>query len=199
VPAAPPTGTTPSDATEIVRYAVDATAIAGAWSLVPDGTAAGGARLQNANLGAAKVTVARAQPTDYFEITFQAEAGRPYHLWIRGRALGNAWANDSVHVQFSDAVDALDRPLFRIGTTSAAEVNLEDASGAGIAGWGWQDNGYGTGVMGAPVYFATSGTQVLRVQVREDGFGIDQIVLSAGRYAAASPGALKNDSLILTR
>jgi hypothetical protein len=37
------------------------------------------------------------------------------------------------------------------------------------------------------------------VQVREDGIGIDQIVLSAGRFLTASPGALKNDSTILAR
>jgi endonuclease/exonuclease/phosphatase family metal-dependent hydrolase len=197
----PPASTMPVDAAsiDVVRYAIDATSVVGAWSLVPDSTAAGGARLQNANLGAAKVTVARAQPADYFEISFHAEAGRPYHLWIRGKALADGWANDSVHVQFSDAVDAGNRPLFPIGTTSAAEVNLEDATGARVAGWGWQDNGYGAGVMGAPVYFATSGVHRLRVQVREDGLGIDQIVLSAGRYSAASPGALKNDGTILTR
>jgi len=35
--------------------------------------------------------------------------------------------------------------------------------------------------------------------VREDGFGIDQIALSAARYLMAPPGTLKNDSTILPR
>jgi hypothetical protein len=35
------------------------------------------------------------------------------------------------------------------------------------------------------------------VQTREDGYGIDQIVLSRVRYASSSPGALRNDTTIL--
>jgi hypothetical protein len=34
---------------------------------------------------------------------------------------------------------------------------------------------------------------------REDGFSIDQIVLSAGKYFNAAPGALKNDTTIVPR
>ncbi len=34
-------------------------------------------------------------------MTFNAEAGKPYRLWIRGKAEPNNWANDSVFVQFS--------------------------------------------------------------------------------------------------
>ena len=84
-----------------------------------------------------------------------------------------------------------------IGSTSAAEVNLEDCSGCGIAGWGWQDNGWGVNVMGPLVYFGSTGPQTLRVQTREDGFAIDQIVLSPAQFLDASPGALKNDTRIL--
>ena len=53
--------------------------------------------------------------------------------------------------------------------------------------------------MGPDVYFAQSGQQTIRVQVREDGFGIDQIVLSADKYLTVAPGALKNDATILPR
>jgi hypothetical protein len=35
--------------------------------------------------------------------------------------------------------------------------------------------------------------------VREDGLSLDQIVLSAARYAASAPGATKNDTTILAR
>ena len=85
----------------------------------------------------------------------------------------------------------------RIGTTSGEWVSLEECSGCGEQGWGWQDNGYGAGVLGPVVYFKTSGTHTIRVQTREDGLGIDQIVLSAAQYFNSAPGALKNDRVIL--
>jgi hypothetical protein len=37
----------------------------------------------------------------------------------------------------------------------------------------------------------------LRVQVREDGVSVDQIVLSAVRYRTTRPGRAKNDNTIL--
>ena len=60
--------------------------------------------MRHPNAGAAKITTASATPTDYFELTFNAEAGRGYRLWIRGKADGNNWANDSVFVQFTNSV-----------------------------------------------------------------------------------------------
>jgi hypothetical protein len=89
--------------------------------------------------------------------------------------------------------------MWRIGTTDATVVVLEDCGGCGEQGWGWQDNGYGSGVLGPVVYFATSGPQRIRIQTREDGLGIDQVVLSPARFLTASPGALKNDRTILTQ
>jgi hypothetical protein len=66
-----------------------------------------------------------------------------------------------------------------------------------LAGWGWQDNGYGT--LGEPIVFAASGPQTLRIQVREDGVSLDQIVLSASTFASSAPGATRNDAVILNR
>ena len=51
--------------------------------------------------------------------------------------------------------------------------------------------------MGVPVYFATTGVQRMRVQQREDGMSIDQIVLSPSTYMGLSPGITKNDATIL--
>jgi hypothetical protein len=68
-----------------------------------------------------------------------------------------------------------------------------------ISGWGWTDNGYGLGVLGAPIYFGKSGPQTLRVQAREDGISIDQIVLSAEKYLTKAPGAVRSDATILPR
>jgi hypothetical protein len=191
--------TAPPASDEVVLYAADAPLIAGAWTRTADSTAAGGTRLQNANAGAAKIIAAQANPVDYFELTFSAAAGKPYRLWIRAKATSNAWANDSVHVQFSDSVTESGAEIYRIGTPSGADVNLEDCSGCGLSGWGWQDNGYGVDVVGSDIRFATTGSHTIRIQVREDGIGIDQIVLSAGTHVSSAPGSLKNDATILPR
>jgi endonuclease/exonuclease/phosphatase family metal-dependent hydrolase len=53
-------------------------------------------------------------------------------------------------------------------------------------------------VLGPLVYFQSTGTQTIRVQSREDGFSIDQIVLSPAQYLLSPPGALMNDGVILS-
>jgi len=181
---------------EIVLYAADTTRIAGTWSVVADASAAGGKRIWNKDVAAAKVLAALANPANYFELAFNAEAGPAYHLWLRGKADKDSWANDSVFVQFSGSVNASGAAVNRIGTTSAATVSIEDGTNAGLAGWGWADDSYGS--LAGPMYFAASGQQVVRIQVREDGLSLDQIVLSSDRYATRAPGKTKNDTTILT-
>jgi len=68
-----------------------------------------------------------------------------------------------------------------------------------VQGWGWQDNAWPTGTAAALIYFQSSGTHTLRVQVREDGLWLDQIVLSPATYLNSSPGALRNDATILPK
>jgi len=48
------------------------------------------------------------------------------------------------------------------------------------------------------MYF-TAGPQTIRIQGREDGISIDQIVLSPDTYLTTSPGATKNDTTILSK
>jgi hypothetical protein len=182
---------------EIVIHAAPAAQIVGGWVVTADSTAASGARLQNPNANAPKVSSPLAAPTQAFDLTFQAEAGKGYRLWLRGKALSNSYSNDSVFVQFAGSVDAAGVPTWRIDSTDGSTVILEDCSGCGLSGWGWADNGYGTNVLGPLVYFAATGPQRLRVQMREDGLGIDQVVLSAVRYLQTPPGAAKNDTTIL--
>ena len=186
---------TPSE--EIVLWTANAVARVGNWQLVSDTTAAGGLRIHNPDGGAAKITTASATPVNYFEVTFNAVAGKPYRIWMRGKAEANYWANDSVFLQFNGSVDSSGANIWRIGTTSAAEYNLEEASGFGVSEWGWQDNGWGAGVLGPVVYFKTTGPQTLRIQVREDGLSLDQIVLSPSKYLSSAPGPSKNDNTIL--
>jgi hypothetical protein len=196
VNAAPPPG---GAIDEVVLYpGVDAQ-VGGGWSAISDPTAAGGTRLQNPDAGQPKVPSPLASPAQYFDVTFDAEAGKPYHLWLRGVALKDNYNNDSVFVQFDHSVDASGNPVWRIDSTSAATIILEDCSGCGVKGWGWNDNGYGQNVVAPMVYFASSGPQRIRIQTREDGLGVDQVVLSAVAYRNTSPGGTKNDSVIVPR
>ena len=161
----------------------------------------GGRKIHQPNMNVAKIPSPSATPRDFFEITFQAEAGAAYHLWIRGRADNDQWSNDSIYVQFDGTITAPGgSPIYRIGTTSSLAWNLEECSGCGESGWGWEDNGWGVvNQLGADIYFAQTGSQRLRVQAREDGVAIDQIVLSAERYVRTRPGTAKNDATILAR
>jgi hypothetical protein len=187
----------PVDHAEVVTYTSKATRVQGRWRLVADTSAAGGARLTHPDAGAVVVTKAKKQPADFFELTVPVEGGRPYRLWIRGRADRDSRANDSVYVQFSGAVSASGAAIYRIGSQSAAVVSLEDCAGCGLRGWGWQDSGEGVEVLGPAVRFAKTGLQTIRIQTREDGMSIDQVVLSPVEYLKAPPGARYDDSVIL--
>jgi hypothetical protein len=182
---------------EVVIYAADVERFAGDFQMVADATAAAGQRLWNPNRNAAKVATAAASPATYAEFTFYAEAGRPYHLWMRGYAEKNNYNNDSFYVQFSGTVTAQGAATTRIGTTSATSLMIEDAGNAGVQGWGWQDNAYEA--FAPPLYFERTGVQMIRVQQREDGLSIDQIVLSPMTYFTTRPGALKNDTTIVAK
>ena len=179
---------------EIVLTAKEARP-AGDWQLANDSSAAGGVRLWNPDRGVGKLPAPYASPQDYVEFTFSAEAGRPYRLWIRGKADYNAWTNDSVFVQFDKSLAPSGSADYRIGTAAATIASVEACSGCGLSGWGWEDNKYNGN--GEPIYFASSGTQRMRIQRREDGISIDQVVLSASRYLSSAPGRTQGDTTIL--
>jgi hypothetical protein len=125
-------------------------------------------------------------------------SGAAYHIWARLRAQDNSTANDSIHMQFSDSVtDASSTtPMWRIGTSSSAEVILQDGPSGSVPNkWGWADDGWET--VGQPIYFAATGTHKLRIQAREDGMIIDQIVLSPTTYFIDAPGPRTDDLKIL--
>ena len=168
----------------------------GNWTRLADSSAAGGAAMWNADHGQSKIVPALANPSSYFEQTFDAASGTAYHLWVRLRAQNNSRSNDSVHVQFSDSVTSSGAPSLRIGSSSSAQIVLQDGDlDASVSGWGWSDNGWGT--LGSPIYFAANGKHTIRIQQREDGAIVDQIVLSPDTYLTARPGATDNDSTIL--
>jgi hypothetical protein len=53
-------------------------------------------------------------------------------------------------------------------------------------------------VLGRQIYFETTGPQTIRIQRREDGISIDQIVLSARTWLSTPPGPTKHDATILS-
>ena len=181
---------------EIVLWAADGLA-QGNWSLVADATAAGGLRAFDPNLGAPKVPAPPASPASYLALRFVADPTQTYKLWIRLKAAANSWANDSVWVQFSGATDVAGVQKFQINTTSGLAVNLEECSGCGVSGWGWEDDGWGApNTNGMLLRFPQTlnedrDPQTILIQTREDGVSIDQVVLSAEKYLTQRPGARK--------
>ena len=191
----PPSGT-------IVLRAADVPAenIVGNWVRSSQSTAADSVALWNTDNGAAKIAPALTAPQHYVDITFNAAAGKAYHLWIRMRAQNDYYGNDSIHVQFSDAVDASGSPIYRIGSSGAdnsAQVVQQETDNGPISGWGWADQGWNG--LGTHIYFATSGSHTLRIQQREDGVLFDQIVLSPDTFLTAPPGQQNRDGTIVPR
>jgi hypothetical protein len=183
---------------DIVLYASDVTTIRGAWSRTSSTTGAAQQLMKSAEFGWSSPNTPFATPQHYFEATFSAEANTPYHVWLRLRAANNSRANDSVWVQFSDALNTGNAPIWRTGSSSGLAVNLEACSGCGVSGWGWSDGAWWTGNYSV-VKFPSRGTRTIRVQTREDGVQVDQIVLSAGRYFTAGPGGATNDRTIVPK
>jgi hypothetical protein len=180
----------------------------GSWSLTADTTAAGGTKAATTDLGVANTAAALAAPVDYVDVPFTAPAGVPYTLWLRVKALNNSKSNDSLFVQFSDAL-ANSAAAYPMNTTQALVVNLAtDTTAASLSNWGWVDGAYWL-AQPATLTFATSGAHTLRVQVREDGVQFDQIVLSPSQYFNASascpttctgaPGPVSNDATIVPK
>ncbi|MDQ3486239.1 MAG: right-handed parallel beta-helix repeat-containing protein [Acidobacteriota bacterium] len=184
---------------DVVIHAADvpvADVVGSAWVRTSVSDAARGVALHNPDRGAGKMSAPLASPSSYVDVRFYAAAGVPYRFWIRTQAQNDAWNNDSLYVQFSGRVEASGNPVDRIGTAQGASIVLEEGGGAGVAGWGWNDDAYGT--LAAPMYFATSGPQTLRIQQREDGIMWDQIVISASTYRSTSPGTTRYDSMIVS-
>ncbi|MGE3275490.1 MAG: carbohydrate-binding protein [Vicinamibacterales bacterium] len=176
---------------EIVLSAVDASHLHGHWTRVADSDTADGVRLATPDEGWANTAGAVGSPANYVEYTFAAAADTPYRVWVRLRADGDSKYNDSVFLQFSDAIDGTGAPLYRIGTTDALLVNLLSCTGCG-SGWGWKDGAYWLS-QPSTIRFATSGPQTLRLQTREDGVQVDEIVLSPGAFLTTAPGAASGD------
>jgi hypothetical protein len=158
-----------------------------------DPTSPNGIKLVTPDVSVAPPGNPLAAPVDYLDIPFTANANTPYAIWLRLQATGNSKWNDSIWVQFSDALTAGSK-VYPLDTTSGLMVNLAtDATAASLSGWAWQNAAYWSS-QATTGTFTTSGTHTLRIQVREDGVQLDQIVLSPGTYLSSPPGGPTNDS-----
>jgi hypothetical protein len=161
------------------------------------GSAEGGA-LFAPDFGFATVSGPLASPEHYMDVVFNAAAGVHYTLWLRLRAKDDSKWNDSVWVQFSDAL-VNDSPIYRMNTGSGLLINLAtDWTASSLNGWGWANGAYWLS-QPTTVTFGSTGPHTLRIQVREDGFWLDQIVLSPAQYLNTSPGPPTNDSTIVAK
>ncbi|HXH07671.1 MAG TPA: carbohydrate-binding protein [Vicinamibacterales bacterium] len=185
-------------AQDIVLHAIDVTTIRGNWARVDSWSAADNKKMQSTDQGWSAKDAPLANPTHYFEASFEAQAGVAYRFWLRLRSTNNTSTNDSVWVQFSDSVDGAGNARYRIGTADALGVNLETCEGCGVSEWGWW-NGVWWKDQDTLIQFASAGQKTIRIQTREDGVQIDQIVLSASTYLFSPPGPAKNDTTIVPR
>jgi endonuclease/exonuclease/phosphatase family metal-dependent hydrolase len=183
---------------DVVIYSSDVSTIRGNWTREASSSGAGGQKMRSVDRGWSSTASALAAPPDYFEATFSAVANTNYRVWLRLRGAGDSKWNESAWVQFSDALTPGGSAVYRISTASGLLVNLERCSGCGIAAWGWKNTSYWL-AQETLVRFAGSGSHTIRVQTREDGVEIDQIVLSPARYLSAAPGAELNDSQIVAK
>src|SRR5581483_5306263 len=153
----------------------------GSFTTAADATAAAGVVALTPDAGVANTTAPLASPAHYVDVPFDAPAGTAYTFWIRLKAIGNSKFNDSLYVQFSDALSS-GSPIYPLNSTSGLVVNLAtDTTGSSLNNWGWVDGAYWLS-QPATFTFASGGTHTLRIQVREDGFQFDQIVFSPVQY-----------------
>ena len=63
-------------------------------------------------------------------------------------------------------------------------VNLEECLNCTESGWGWEDDGWGSSQpeRRTVAFSRQRGLQRIRIQTREDGVSVDQVVLSAAQY-----------------
>jgi hypothetical protein len=191
-------GIPPSD---IVIYASDVSDgdLHGAWGKLTTSTASpNGIAVGTPDNGVANTNGPLASPTDYFEARFFAPAGVAYKLWIRLAATANSKFNDAVWVQISEAGQG-GAPYYAPGSTNGLLVNLATDSGAAsLNAWGWADGAYWL-QQSNRFMFSSTGTHTIRIQTREDGAFIDQIVMSPVTYWTTPPGGPTNDSTIVPK
>jgi hypothetical protein len=184
---------------DIVVYASDANdwQLYG-WSTLFDPSSPNGVALVTPDNGWSST---EAPPSDVdpsmrsVDLWFTVPQAGTYKVWLRLKATGNSKYNDSVWVQFFQAT-VNGAPAYAFGSRNALLVNLEDCSGCGVSGWGWQDNAWW---LNQSTVVALGNSGGIRIMVREDGVMLDQVVLSPVRFLNTAPGSVKADATIVPK
>ena len=141
--------------------------------------AAGGAkRLWNMNAGAAKITTAAARPASYVDLTFHAVPDRHTTCGCAGAPKGNIYPNDSVFVQFSNSVTSAAQPTLPYRHDLRGRVQPGGLQRLRHVRVGLAGQRVGLRRDGCAHLLQHVGPQTMRIQSREDGLSIDQIILS---------------------
>ena len=185
-------------AQDIVLYSNNVQTVRGNWALAASSSGAGGQRMASADQGWSSLNNPHSNPTNYFEATFDAQAWVQYRIWVRARATGDSKWNDSVWLQFTDSLDSSGNAVYRTGTAQAMLINLEACNGCGEGSWGWSGGAWWVS-QPVSVQFPSTGSRSIRVQTREDGIDIDQIVLSSSTYLHSAPGSTTYDATIVPK
>lgn len=115
------------------------------------------------------------RPATMLEFEFEAGAGTPYAIWIRGKNLDGSNFSDALWLQFDENI-------------GQDHIDAEYYHEKGFGNWNDQfaqnEYGWSSVLPGLPpetVTFKSSGKHRLRVQPRQSGHIIDQIWLSTGQ------------------
>ena len=136
----------------------------------------------------------------FVAVEFVVDPALVYKLWVRLKADGNSWANDSVWVQFAGAANAAGKPSLSRGDNLGPRRQSRGMPQLRRRRVGLGRRRLGRGQSqrrAAPL--SEGGTQQISIQPREDGVSIDQIILSAERYLTTRPGKAKNDTTIVPK
>ena len=117
---------------------------------------------------------------------FTAEAGVPYQFWFHMKAAKNQYTSDSVYVQFSDCHRREPAGDLSHRVDHGRVGDSRGQFGRGRCGMGMDRQLIW--LAGGADLFATPGPQTLRIQTREDGVSIDQIVISGGTVSDDAAG-----------
>ncbi len=132
-----------------------------------------------------------ANPVDYADFVFEAQANTPYSIWLRGRALMRDEGMDSCWLQFDNDIGTVER-------------SDSYASQEGMGNWfsATHDLQYSWAssqpdVPAQKVLFLKNGTHRLRIQPREGPLLLDQILLrTSSQSPATHPEVLPGDILL---
>jgi hypothetical protein len=170
---------------DVVVYASDLqkSALTDELDFVDDPASPGGKMIALPNTG----DKLNAPPEDDPHVTFpvQVQVGVPYRCWMHmkvGTPKGVSQAN-RLYVQFSDALDKANQPVFTLGTGS-----YMTAQGPEQEGWTWV--GCDSSDPEAPeslLYFRTGDKVTVRLQAGMEGVGFDQFLLSSARFLQQPP------------